>query len=71
MEPDLLKNSHVVDNSIKESHNYSSKVILLRNTDQLHELQTILRDKYVISSRISKVLFIAHTVHGILGIFSV
>ena len=42
MEPDLLKNSHVVDNSIKESHNYSSKVILLRNTDQLHELQTIL-----------------------------
>ena len=45
MEPDLIPNSHIVDNTMKGPHGYSSRVILLRGTDQLHELQTILRDK--------------------------
>ena len=57
MEPDLIRTvslhpSHPCEN--KESNEYGKRVITIRVTDQLIELQTILRDKYVHKKKVWK-----------------
>ena len=47
MEPDLISNSHQADIDVEE---FGSRFIRLKTTDQIKELQTILRDRQVSSS---------------------
>lgn len=45
MEPDLLQNSHVHYLNINEDFDFGPKFKKLRITDNVRELQTVIRDK--------------------------
>lgn len=47
MEPDLLQNSHVHYLNINEDFDFGPKFKKLRITDNVRELQTVIRDKWV------------------------
>ena len=47
MEPDLLQNSHVHYLNINEDIDFGPKFKKLRITDNVRELQTVIRDKWV------------------------
>lgn len=42
MEPDLISNSHQADIDVED---FGSRLIRLKTTDQIKELQTVLRDR--------------------------